>query len=859
MSDLTLNPVSNDIYPLNYYNFDISSIAIDPHDPTGNTVYAAVSAISTIYEVVQTIYRSTNGGASWSAITANLPNSPVNAVAIDPQSASTVYVATDSGVYYTTEVTACATPLSYCWSAFGTGLPEAPVVTLSAASATASAQVLVAGTYGRGIWQTGLWSAGTSLASASLNPAAMVFQSQTVGATGAAQTVTILNTGSIALQPSSIAFAGDPDDFTASGSCIGRSIPSGGNCSLQVTFTPQAAGQRTAQMIVYANVYGGQLSVDLDGTGLAAGNVVPGPPSLAFGLVEVGSTATALPVTLTNSGAAATSISSITVTAPFTLPSDSCGTSLGANSACNVEVGFKPAQSGAYTGTLTFVDGAGTQSVQLTGTGAAPPTDTLSSTSLSFPATASGQISAAQAITITNSGDLPLQVTSVAAGANFQQSSSCISGVAAHSVCSINVEFAPTQVGLLTGTLTLTDAIGVERVSLSGTGLTPASLTVYPTSLTFPPQQAGVPGQFQTLTITNSGGAALANIGFQFTGAAASGYSVQYTNCGALLSSGGQCTAQIVFTASATGTIAAALSVSSSTPGSVPASVPLNGTGTLATAFQTNPAQIPFSTVIPVGQSSSAQTVTITNTSNYTIGSVSLATTAPFALKQNTCTGGLGAGANCSAAVSFAPSSSGTATGTLTVSSAVVAQSASVSLSGTGFSFTVESSGPTSQTVTSGQQADYKILISPSGAPATFDFQCGALPANAECVFNPTTESLVSGVQGDLEVQIYTGNSSQSLRNQPDAPLGSHRAAPLFCILLLPLAFLRRRRLFLMVLLAVVFSGGVSSCTSSMGGTSSQSNSSSGGSTTPAGTYSVPLTVSAMGLSQSVTLTLVVD
>ena len=44
--DLTLNPVSNDSLGMNAYGLDISSIFIDPHDPTGNTVYVTVDGVS---------------------------------------------------------------------------------------------------------------------------------------------------------------------------------------------------------------------------------------------------------------------------------------------------------------------------------------------------------------------------------------------------------------------------------------------------------------------------------------------------------------------------------------------------------------------------------------------------------------------------------------------------------------------------------------------------------------------------------------------------------------------------------------------------------------------------------------------
>ncbi len=105
-------------------------------------------------------------------------------------------------------------------------------------------------------------------------------------------------------------------------------------------------------------------------------------------------------------------------------------------------------------------------------------------------------------------------------------------------------------------------------------------------------------------------------------------------------------------------------------------------------AWRHNPSQLTFP-VIGAGQSSTAQTVTVTNSSSYAIGSVSLAAPTPFSITQNTCTGSLAAGANCTAAVVFQPSTGGVASGTLTVSSSAVATPATVALSGTGFDFSV--------------------------------------------------------------------------------------------------------------------------------------------------------------------------
>ena len=186
-------------------------------------------------------------------------------------------------------------------------------------------------------------------------------------------------------------------------------MAAGASCSIQVTFTPQATGPLTGEMTIYANVYGGQLTVDLNGTGAAAGVVTLTPSTVSFGQVEVGTTSTPLPVTVANSSAAAIPISSVSITAPFAIASNACGTtSLAANSDCQVNVEFAPTAAGAVTGLLTFIDGAGTQTVELTGTGEAAPTDILNPTSLTFPSTAEGQVSAALSVTITNTGDLPL-------------------------------------------------------------------------------------------------------------------------------------------------------------------------------------------------------------------------------------------------------------------------------------------------------------------------------------------------------------------------------------------------------------------------------------------------------------------
>jgi hypothetical protein len=850
--DLALNPVTNDSAALNAVGMDISSIYIDPHDATGNTVYITVEGVDTSNAPLQTVYRSTDGGAHWTQLTSNLPDTPVSDIMVDPQDAATVYLATDEGVFVTGNVGNCAVASSNCWSVYGSGLPASPVVSLSIAGAGTSSPNLLAATYGRGLWLAPLANTGSGMATATLDPASLTFSDQAVGTTSSSQTVTLKNTANVALTVTTIETSGD---FTETDNCTGQAIGAGSSCTIQVKFAPSATGNLTGHVTINANVAGGQLTLDLSGTGLTGGTFLLTPSSLDFGPAAVGTSSAVLPAQAENSGETAVAISSVSVSGPFVLATNSCGTtSLPAKSSCQIQIKFSPTQVGAATGTLTVVDAVGTQTVALSGTGQAVATDTLSTTSLSFPSTPTGTLSATQVVTLTNSGDLALTSISISTTGPFQASHTCGTQLAGNASCAISVTFAPTQQGSLTGTLTISDLIRTQTVTLTGTAVAPAALSVLPASMSFSGQQAGVPSTPQTLTVSNTGGAALANVGFQFTGSAAASYSISATTCGSMLDAAASCTAKVVFTPAATGPIAAMLIVSSSTSGVTPVSIPLNGSGQVGTGISVSPGQINFATV-GVGQTSDARTVTVSNGSSYAITSLALASQEPYVLSKNTCTGALTAGASCTVSVAFQPTSSGSSTGALTVTSPDLAAPTSVALSGVGFDFEVAVSGTSSYTVASGQTANYTLTINPvGGSPGTFTYACGALPSNTICSANPPSITVNSGVTGNVTISIATGKSSAASVQSPNV----WRALPLVCgVLFLP--FLRRSRVLLQLILLVVIAGAISSCSSSGGGGGGSGGGSGTGVSTPAGTYKVPVTVTSTGVSHAVTLTLTVD
>lgn len=119
-----------------------NSIAVASSDATGGTAYAVIDAFS---GGGKHVYKTTNFGAAWTDISANLLDTPVASVAISADGA-TIYVGTDVGVYVTTNA-------GSTWSTFRTGFPNAQVVELELVPGLG---LLAAGTHGRGLWEIAL-------------------------------------------------------------------------------------------------------------------------------------------------------------------------------------------------------------------------------------------------------------------------------------------------------------------------------------------------------------------------------------------------------------------------------------------------------------------------------------------------------------------------------------------------------------------------------------------------------------------------------------------------------------------------------------------------------------------------------
>ena len=748
-TDVAKSTVTNDTADAHLFNpggFDISSLVADPHDATGMTVYATVMGFSGNGVNAPHVYRSTSGGASWTNISSNLPNVPTNAVLVDPNDANTLYVAMDTGVYETTAVGYCTT--SNCWSLYGIGLPNAPVIALQAAAGMSTGDgrsgELRAATYGRGIWQIPLLTAAsTAVPAMTLSPASLIFQSQAISTASAAQSITVTNTGNASLTITAITPTGD---FNETDNCVGSPIAVGSTCAIQVKFLPTQTGTRTGVLTVYGNVAGGQATATLSGMGTTAAAIVLNPITLSFTSTNVGATSAALNITISNTGGVTATLQNPTVTTNFTITANTCGPSLASNVGCTVSVAFQPTASGTLTGSFSITDSVGTQTASLTGVGVLPATDALAPPSLGFAAQQLNTASATQQVTLTNNGDsaLLLIAAQIASG-DFTVVNGCGNSLSGHSSCSLLVGYVPKSVGPESGVLTVADQYRSQTVSLSGTGVAPPGVSLSPLStVAFAPIGVGLIAAAQTVTLTSNGG------------------------------------------------------------------LPLT-----------------------------IQNISVTGDFAIVAGS-------------NTCGSSLTVGAQCTMQVVFAPNAAAARTGTFTATDNAASSPQSLQLTGTGVDFTLNANGSTTQTISSGSEAVYPLLLSSAaGVPGTVVFTCTGVPVDATCTVTPSSSAL--GGTTTITVTVATSVAGAELRWPGKRQL-------VWLAMLLPLGLLglgRRRQLGWVAMLCCVLL--VAGCGASR---MIPQTTSGGGATTnptPSGTYTIAVSGSSAGLTRSVNLMLVVQ
>lgn len=205
----------------------------------------------------------------------------------------------------------------------------------------------------------------TSAPAVALTPSTLQYAALPVGSTSAAQTVLLRNMGSAPLSVSSIAANGD---FAETDNC-GNSVPAAGSCTLNITFTPTAAGTRVGSVVIEDDAAESSHHINLSGIGSGAVGTLT-PASSTFASQAVGTSSAPQALTFTNTGNSVLNISNIQITGDYE-QTNNCPGSLAPNSSCTINVTFTPKAPGTRSGTLAVNDSAAnsSQTVSLSGTG----------------------------------------------------------------------------------------------------------------------------------------------------------------------------------------------------------------------------------------------------------------------------------------------------------------------------------------------------------------------------------------------------------------------------------------------------------------------------------------------------------
>jgi Beta-propeller repeat/Abnormal spindle-like microcephaly-assoc'd, ASPM-SPD-2-Hydin len=386
----------------------------------------------------------------------------------------------------------------------------------------------------------------SSTPAVSLSPSLLQYTLQAVGSTSPAQTVLLRNMSSTALTITSITIGGD---FAETNSC-GGSVPAAGNCTFSVTFNPTAAGTRNGYILIQDDAAGSPHLITLNGDGALA-VVSLTPASLTFATTLVGSSSAAQPVTLANTGNTALTISNIQALGDYS-QTNNCPATLAAGSSCAFNITFAPTATGVRIGALTLTDSVSSspQTVTFTGNGYVN-TVSVAPVSLIFGSQALKTSSAAQVVTVTNTGANSITISGASTSGDFGQTNNCGTVAANGGTCSVSVKFSPTASGSRSGTLSVSGGFtgSPQTLRLGGAG-SDFSLASSSSSDTI---KDGATASY-TLTVASVGESFTSAVQLSCSGAPA--HATCSVSPGSVTPAGTQATATLTITTTATSAMA---------------------------------------------------------------------------------------------------------------------------------------------------------------------------------------------------------------------------------------------------------------------------------------------------------------
>ena len=305
------------------------------------------------------------------------------------------------------------------------------------------------------------------------------------------------------------------------------------------------------------------------------------PTHLNFGKQTVGIASSPEDVSLKNTGDVDLKISEIQITGADSgdfSQNNNCPSSLPPEKSCTIKVTFTPTTTGSRQAAVSITDNApgSPQVVPLKGIGVLPAVK-FAPTSLKFDTQLVHTSSPPQKVTMTNTGEGILTISSITVTGSFTQTNNCPSSLKPNAFCTINVKFHPTTKGVQNGSVNVADNApgSPQQVPLTGTG---TFVQLLPANVRFGTQPVGTRSVPRKITLFNKGDSAMNITGISITGTDAGDFSETNT-CGSHLASGGHCLIKVTFKPLAKGKRIADVSVYDDGGGS-PQDVGLTGTGT---------------------------------------------------------------------------------------------------------------------------------------------------------------------------------------------------------------------------------------------------------------------------------------
>ena len=362
------------------------------------------------------------------------------------------------------------------------------------------------------------------------------FPDVVIGSSSSVQNISLINTGSTALTISNISHSASnifpdttsgpppqPSHWCGFGSdanananpLLGTPIVlnPGASCNLNLIFVPQVIGTNTASVVISSDAAASPSVINLTGNGLNGAAIGLNTTSLNFGNQAISTSSPPQDIIITNIGSSNLNLSPPTISGPF-IQTNNCLSILPPSQSCAISVIFNPGVIGTQNGTVLISHNApGSPTIiNLLGNGVGSGSANLSRTSIAFTSQIVNTASPIENVKFTNTGTIPINISSINIASGFSFSSDCPLSPAVFlpgTSCNIDITFNPISLGMHNGSVNINTDLPVSPTMINLTGLSisppPSGLSLDRQSIDFGIVLIGDYTSYQSIVVTNIG------------------------------------------------------------------------------------------------------------------------------------------------------------------------------------------------------------------------------------------------------------------------------------------------------------------------------------------------------------------